>query len=529
MVVTNTGFVKKTFANIVRDMESSLKKTFGEDVDLSPGSPLNLVVDLFSAELAKAWLSIEDVYNAAFLETSYGRSLENIAAIVGLERDMGTKATGEITFLRTTVLPSGSIRTIPAGTVVKTNAIYPSKYLTTAPCYMYPIISNETAIIVDQSKFELENYPGEILAVSGSNGADYLTNVDAVEGRLVYLNTLYPDDVHLSVTYKPISVTTTIEAKDVGYQHNAIPGAITLMETQPSFIHSVMNEYYITNGRDIELDVELRDRVADTAEALGNATKVALDYKLRTIPDVSNVVVKDIVLTQYTENITGSGSTLFTLENTPVHKISSVTGSVSGEMAVASFHDVTGVVTLSAQESNGENIEVTYYAESDLDTEVFGQGLMKIFVSGGEINDIVDIIENTRAAGVQAVGYGTNSTMAYGTTTYPFSWFYRLYDAIVDVQLYIYYEDGQAPDDEAALIVRIREAITNYINSRGLGEKVWKNQIEKAAMDCAPDIIASVDIVQITMNGESQDDHPRYLVSSGEYMPTTGLLVIGVQ
>ena len=72
-------------------------------------------------------------------------------------------------------------------------------------------------------------------------------------------------------------------------------------------------------------------------------------------------------------------------------------------------------------------------------------------------------------------------------------------------------------------------AITTYINSRGLGEKVWKNQIEKVAMDCAPDVIASVDIISITMNGDTQDDHPRYLVSSDEYMPTTGLIVIGVQ
>ena len=198
-------------------------------------------------------------------------------------------------------------------------------------------------------------------------------------------------------------------------------------------------------------------------------------------------------------------------------------------MSYQSFHDVNGTVTLTENTSNGESLAIIYHAESDLDNEVFGQGLIKVFVAGGEVNDIVACLENTRAAGIQAIGYNSGSSMTYGSTRYPFSWFYRLYDAIVDVQLYVYYEDEQEPDDEEALIIQMREAITNYINSRGLGEKVWKNQIEKVAMDCAPDTIASVDIISITMNGETQDDHPRYLVSSDEYMPTTGLIVIGVQ
>ena len=529
MVVTSNGFTRKNYSDIMSDMEAALKHSFSSDVDLSPGSPLNLVINLFAVELSKAWLALDDVYNAAFLNTSSGTALENIGAIVGVERDMGSKAAGEVTFLRTTPLPSGSIRTIPAGTVIKSNDVYPLKYKTTSSVYMYPMITDETAAIIDQSHFEVDNYIGEIVSISGSNGAEYVSNVNTVIGRAVALNTLYPENTNLSVTYKPISITAPVESENVGYVYNAIPGTLTLMDTQPSFVHSVTNEYYIIGGEDVELDVELRNRIADTAEALGNATKVAMDFKLRQINNVSNVVVKDVVLTQYTENIVASGSTEFVLEHTPIYTITSISGSTSGAMSFSSFHDVNGTVTLTELPSVGEDIAVVYYGESDLNTEVYGQGLVKIFVAGGEIADIVECIETSRAAGIQAIGYNSNSSMAFGNAQYPFSWFYRLYDAIVDVQLYVYYEDGQTPDDEEALIIQMREAITTYINSRGLGEKVWKNQIEKVAMDCAPNVIASVDIVSITMNGETQDDHPRYLVSSDEYMPTTGLIVIGVQ
>lgn len=187
MVVTSTGFTKKTYTSIVQDMEVALRHSFTEDVDLSPGSPLSLVVDLFAAELTKAWITLEDVYNSAFLNTSSGAALENIGAIVGVERNLGEKAYGDITFLRTIPLPSGSIKVIPANTIVKTNEVSPLRYKTTQASYFYPLIENETATIINQYSFEVENYPGEIVALSGSNGADYLSNVDTVVGRRVTL------------------------------------------------------------------------------------------------------------------------------------------------------------------------------------------------------------------------------------------------------------------------------------------------------------------------------------------------------
>jgi hypothetical protein len=38
--VTNTGFVTKSYSNISNDIENRLKTLFGNEVDLTPGSPL---------------------------------------------------------------------------------------------------------------------------------------------------------------------------------------------------------------------------------------------------------------------------------------------------------------------------------------------------------------------------------------------------------------------------------------------------------------------------------------------------------
>ena len=48
--VTNSGFVTKTYDIITDEIEVRLKSLFGSDVDLTPGSPIKLLSDLFAIE-----------------------------------------------------------------------------------------------------------------------------------------------------------------------------------------------------------------------------------------------------------------------------------------------------------------------------------------------------------------------------------------------------------------------------------------------------------------------------------------------
>lgn len=88
--------------------------------DRNPGSVLRTLAESFAREFAVLSQQLDLVYDAAFVDTAGGRDLDQIAALVGLERRGATHAVGEVVFRRSTPAPAEI--TIPAGTLVSTAA-----------------------------------------------------------------------------------------------------------------------------------------------------------------------------------------------------------------------------------------------------------------------------------------------------------------------------------------------------------------------------------------------------------------------
>jgi hypothetical protein len=86
--------------------------------DRNPGSVLRTLAESFAREYAVLSRQLEQVYEAAFLDTATGRDLDQLVALVGLERRAQLVATGEVVFSRSTPAP-GEI-TIEEGTAVST-------------------------------------------------------------------------------------------------------------------------------------------------------------------------------------------------------------------------------------------------------------------------------------------------------------------------------------------------------------------------------------------------------------------------
>jgi uncharacterized phage protein gp47/JayE len=86
--------------------------------DRNPGSVLRTLAESFAREFAVLSQQLDLVYDAAFVETAAGRDLDQVAALVGLERRGATHAVGEVVFRRSTPAPAEI--TIPAGTLVST-------------------------------------------------------------------------------------------------------------------------------------------------------------------------------------------------------------------------------------------------------------------------------------------------------------------------------------------------------------------------------------------------------------------------
>jgi uncharacterized phage protein gp47/JayE len=99
--------------------------------DRNPGSVLRTLAESFAREFAVLSRQLEQVYDAAFLDTAEGRDLDQLVALVGLERRTALFAAGEVVFSRSTPAPGEitieqatriSTADVPGVTVVTTES-----------------------------------------------------------------------------------------------------------------------------------------------------------------------------------------------------------------------------------------------------------------------------------------------------------------------------------------------------------------------------------------------------------------------
>lgn len=86
--------------------------------DLFTGSIVRTLAETVGLEIARLNAQLEAVYNSAFIDTATGKALDNVVALLGIDRIQGGRAAGEVEFTRTQ--GSSGIINIPAGTRITT-------------------------------------------------------------------------------------------------------------------------------------------------------------------------------------------------------------------------------------------------------------------------------------------------------------------------------------------------------------------------------------------------------------------------
>jgi uncharacterized phage protein gp47/JayE len=479
--------------------------------------------ELYAVELAKVWTEIKNVYDMGFLATATGTSLNTLAALVGVARTVGTPATGEITFMRTSVLPTGTAaRVIPVNTQIQTSETYPITYYTTETVYFNALITAEpVSIALASTTFTVENFIGELVSVTDNTEFDW-TSQATFNNRTVIVESQITAGRIMYVTYKPLSVSASVQSLMESDLANVSINTLTVLPQAISFVHSVTNETAINTGTETESDASLRMRIQNAAKSLGKATNTAISTGIRNVDGVSNVIVKELTLELITNEFTATeASDVITVTEGIVNNVVSVTGSVNGTYVVDSFETV-GQIDLTSSYENGETITAIYYVENYL--PLVGQGIIKIFISGGDVADIVEAIEEYRAAGIKAIGYLTANSHAYGLAEYPFSWFYRLEDAEIDVTMTIYFDPSTTitNTEKTNILESIDSTITDYVNNLATEEKLWVSKLIQLAM------AVSTEIETVTVDALAINDSPSitYVASSETEMPVSGSIII---
>ena len=107
--LTDTGFLRPAYDDLLTEQINRAKQLFGEDIDTSELSPLGKYIRLNVYDLAQIYEDLEITYFARFPNTASGQSLDRLCAFVGITRNPATPATHTIKITGTagTVIEAG--------------------------------------------------------------------------------------------------------------------------------------------------------------------------------------------------------------------------------------------------------------------------------------------------------------------------------------------------------------------------------------------------------------------------------------
>lgn len=182
MTIKEGEFIPDTGEAILDAMMADAKEYFGSDLNDDQLSIIRTFYTPVADRLAEAQEDIGLVLASAQIDNAEGTPLDLLTALIGVSRQESRKATGEVTFSRSS--PAGVDYTIPSGTTVQTDSTDPIEFKTTESVTLF---TGETSVTA-----EIEAVEGGVEGNVGPNtitvmpdppaGAEEVTNPAETSG-----------------------------------------------------------------------------------------------------------------------------------------------------------------------------------------------------------------------------------------------------------------------------------------------------------------------------------------------------------
>ena len=85
-MLDGTGFKRKTYNELLQEMDQRARELFGDDINTSERSPIGILIRLFAWFLGKSWELAEKVYNSGFVTKAEGVQLDNLTPLYNTQR-----------------------------------------------------------------------------------------------------------------------------------------------------------------------------------------------------------------------------------------------------------------------------------------------------------------------------------------------------------------------------------------------------------------------------------------------------------
>ncbi|PAE96785.1 hypothetical protein CHH71_12305 [Shouchella clausii] len=97
-MLNQKGFQKKTYIDLLDEMEDKAKELFGQDVNTSVRTPLGIILRIVAFALSGVWEIAERVYQSGFISKSEDVQLDRLAANYGIVRNQAAESFVTIKF-----------------------------------------------------------------------------------------------------------------------------------------------------------------------------------------------------------------------------------------------------------------------------------------------------------------------------------------------------------------------------------------------------------------------------------------------
>jgi len=317
--VTDQGFVIKKLDDIQTEIQSSLRSTFGNGINLLATELLGQIVGILSEREALVWELAQAVYNSQYPDTANGVNLDNVASITAIERLSATQSTvsGIAYGTEGTVISQGAIvsvdgnssarflideqQTIGAGTDEVQTIAFDNLSDTGTWTLVYdgeetaslnfdadaPTIESALNNLTSLSGMTVsgDTTSGFTITFSGDNGAQSQPLLTVGANDLSFSGTSVNVTILETVAGVLPNVTCTLTAETAGAVQ-APAETLTVIETVIAGWNSFTNSLDATVGREIETDAEYRVRRQQALAAGGSATLAAIRTKILEIDEV---------------------------------------------------------------------------------------------------------------------------------------------------------------------------------------------------------------------------------------------------
>ena len=398
--------------------------------DVNPGSVINTIIESIAREMDYLYAQMDEVYDSAFIDTTSGKSMDLVAALLGITRKPASPASGKVTLSRDTDSDEIVVNNEPI------NFDGDMSYELINP-FIKDItdvtgVSNKTS-----STFALgKDYTLQDNAISWIKGGN-LPDIDSIfyVSYSAYKNIIIPsgtivstqpnrqeniktfkttEDAVLSKSQDKWEVEVPVVATSPGKKGNAFGGAISLMPASVADKEHVINKMAIMNGTDAEDDAALRDRVKHNLEMKCKATTNALKYAIEGVSGVAgDVKVEDT-------EIPGLVHVLVSIKETDPNEIKRINADID---KVIEETRAAGIRVERFSPDKTIDISMTIFIENGADQTEIEKDIetaIRKYFGGLRIGDQVLLGQITKAAfNVSGVMNIQNTTISFNASTKP--------------------------------------------------------------------------------------------------------------